>query len=306
MPNTEIVVCELCGSNQAQELFVGADRLLGVPGEFRVQQCTACGLIYTNPRPTSEAIRDYYPDTYGVYAPEGGQAVRLSIYHQRLARKLSRIKTSQRRVLDIGCGDGAFLTEMKALGWQCKGLEMDEKAAKRARDERGLDIVNSTIEGARFESGSFDLIVLSHVLEHVPHPRQALRWVREWLTDDGYLFVTLPNVDSWERRRFGKDWYPWDIPRHFTHFSPSTLSKLMAEEGFKPLSTQFLTAFYFPQSMRYRRQAIMSPVTSTASAKSPKEMIKTFVFMSLLTIGAIAGKAIHGEIMEVIARKSTQ
>jgi SAM-dependent methyltransferase len=309
----ETVTCALCGARDEDRLFVGRDRLLGLPGEFTVVQCRGCGLIYTNPRPSPEALGEYYPERYGVYAPEGGQAQRLALYHRRLARRLHASRRGlPGTVLDVGCGEGTFLAEMRALGWKCTGLEMDAGAARRARASRGLQVVNSSVDEAAFPD-RFDLVTMSHLLEHVPDPRHALHRAAGWLGRGGRLFLTLPNVDSWERRRFEEDWYPWDLPRHLYHFSPETLERLLAESGFSVERLGFLSGFYAPQSLRYRRQRMGEnapafnepPAVDTPPPPAPgaKEAAKTAAFATLLGVASATGRVVRGEIMEILARR---
>ncbi|MDQ2730295.1 MAG: class I SAM-dependent methyltransferase [Armatimonadota bacterium] len=318
------VPCEICGSSRRGELFVGRDRLLGLPGQFPVQRCQECGFIYTSPRPSDAALVQYYPQDYGVYSLEAGRASRVGMYQDRIARQLDRlVRGSDRRVLDVGCGDGLFLSLMAERGWTAHGLEMDSGAAGRAAARGGMEITVGTAEGAQFAPETFHLITLSHVLEHLPHPREALRKVREWLREDGVLFITVPNAGSWERRIFGEYWYHWDIPRHLLHFSPVSLHRLLREEGFAAAQTGFLTGLFVPQSIRYMRQdrkhgaeqqggqAVRKEETSPEQAQAGsllkvKDRVKTLVFKLMLWIGERAGRFIQGEIMEITAVKATR
>lgn len=248
----------------------------------------------------------------------------MGMYQDRIARQLDRVAGgSNRRVLDIGCGDGAFLSLMQGRGWTAHGLEMDRGAAGRAAARGGIEVTVGTVEEARFAPETFHLIILSHVLEHLPHPRESLRTVREWLREDGVLFVTLPNVDCWERRLFENCWYPWDLPRHLLHFSPTTLERLLREEGFTVTRTRFLTGLFVPQSIRYFRQGRKSvqepdarpePETKQEQGGAQpgqdrllsklKDGIKSLVFKLLLWIADRAGQFTQGEIMEVTAQKA--
>jgi len=317
------VVCELCGSNRARPVMTGPDRLLGVPGTFHVVQCEECGLVYTNPRPTEESLPHCYVGGYSVYSPTGGQAARMRFYHDRLARRLSSQSTrSGRRVLDLGCGDGLFLEAMRARGWEAVGLEMDAGAAARARDQRGLEVVTAALTDAHFDAGSFDLITMSHFLEHLPHPRQAIRQIRGWLRPAGTLFITLPNESSWERRLFGSRWYHWDLPRHLCHFDPGTLIRLLNEEGFEAQDLRFLTGLYVPQSIRYcvrrtppallqtaRREpgaqsgSIGLPTAGAENRTSSglREALKSAIYRTLLIFASTSGRVIRGEILELTA-----
>jgi len=208
-------------------------------------------------------------------------------------------------MLDVGCADGTFLNEMRNLGWETTGLEMDARTAERARSTRGLEIVTGVVDAVEFPAGSFDLITLSHVLEHLPHPRQALQRVRGWLKEGGLLFLTLPNSDCWERRSFGQYWIQWDLPRHFYHFTPETLGRLLREEGFPIVNTHYLSGMYVLQSLRCRNLGgAPCPPAPGAPAGAPRELLKTLIWRLRLFIGSLLGGLVRGELQEVLARKS--
>jgi SAM-dependent methyltransferase len=263
-------------------------------------------LLYTSPLPRDEDIPSLYPANYGAYNPEGAGAARLSIYHRQLARRLSgRQSPSKLRTLDIGCGEGSFLTEMHALGWNVQGVEMSEDAAEKARG-RGIPVVCGMLDRADFPPASFDLITGLHVLEHLPHPRAAVRQAEEWLRPGGRLFLALPNHNCWERRVFGTCWSPWDLPRHLYHFELRTLSRLLGEEGLSITRARYMAGLYVLQSLRMERQRFSpqpQPVgdRSSAGVSMPREALKTLIWRARLALGSGVGRILGGEVMEVEA-----
>lgn len=308
MFETETVPCALCGGEESDAVFTGYDRLLGFPDQFHVVRCKRCGLTYTNPRPTQAALARFYPDDYGVFDPTPWQRRRMTLYHRRIARRLRRAVGGGQHVsiLDVGCGSGDLLAQCSRFGWKCAGIEMNAAAAEKGSVRHGLDIQVGTDTSVQLLDVSFDIIVLSHVLEHVLDPNATLDRMRNAMAPNGKLFITLPNCDSWERRRFGSDWYPWDTPRHLYHFTPETLSQMLNRAGFEIAQMRYLTGFYVPQSMRYRRSAsIASAATPTARSSSVvKECIKTAGYAGLLATSAIGGRLIRGEVMEVFAAQN--
>jgi len=137
--------------------------------------------------------------------------------------------------LDIGCGDGVFLFELQRLGWAASGVEMDASAVQAAR-RQGLDARQATVEDLPFPPGSFAIVRMWHVLEHVRDPRAALTNARRLLRPGGELILGVPNVSSLYRWCFGPRWSGWDLPRHLGHFSPRTLMRLLRETGFTVVS----------------------------------------------------------------------
>lgn len=145
------------------------------------------------------------------------------------------------RLLDIGAGSGALLAEMQRKGWKPWGVETDEDAARTALDR--LEAPSERVfvgpaEEAEFEHASFDLVVLSHVVEHLHDPKAVLLKVRSWLVDDGILLLRCPNIASLESRLFGRFWFGLDVPRHLSHFSKSTLYRMLQATGFVPITTR--------------------------------------------------------------------
>lgn len=107
-------------------------------------------------------------------------------------------------LLDVGCGNGAFLKIAKSLGYQASGLEPDPKAAAYGRNE-GLDVRAGRLPGSNLPQGTFDEITLLHVLEHFHRPVEALKELWSLLRPGGRLWVKVPNLDSLGFQRFGRN-----------------------------------------------------------------------------------------------------
>jgi SAM-dependent methyltransferase len=110
----------------------------------------------------------------------------------------------------------------------------------------------------RFEPGTFDLITMFHVIEHIDSPRTAVARLAEWLAPGGVLAVETPNLDSLDAHLFrdGK-WGGYHIPRHWHLFRPSTLSRLLESVGLEVEAVRYETghAFWmysFHHALRYR------------------------------------------------------
>jgi SAM-dependent methyltransferase len=91
-----------------------------------------------------------------------------------------------------------------------------------------------SLEQAGFPDGSFDIVTLFHVMEHVTNPRVVLAEVSRILKPDGALVLQVPNIDSWQFKAFGARWYGLDIPRHVIDYSRNSMLKLLDESGFQP------------------------------------------------------------------------
>lgn len=230
---TDYTKCDLCGADNPEVIFEGKDRLHKLPGTFPVVMCRECRLIYVNPRPDSQTLSYYYPNEYSPYDQGRGLIGYLkktlrNIEAKRIARRIPKAG----RVLEVGCAAGDLLVPLSARGLYAAGIEMSPHAATVARETHGLSVHTGTLFDANFEKGSFDAVVMRHVVEHFPSPRQALQEAACFLKPGGQLFVTTPNVDSVDCRLFGPYWYAYDPPRHLVVFSKNTLERMLKEAGF--------------------------------------------------------------------------
>jgi SAM-dependent methyltransferase len=241
--------------------------------EFTTVRCRLCGLIYLNPRPSKDLLGSYYPTVYypPVQVKPGpplqqhakkfsvlikrrvledyyGYPLTVSTGWPRIVRRillwpdkmLRELKgrhplpwRGEGNVLDVGCGTGGNLKALQDQGWKPHGIEISEVAAAHARELVTGHIHAGTLESAPFASQSFDLILMSHSLEHLPSPVEALRLVHRFLKNDGLLVVSVPNIESLEFMLFGPLWFQLDLPRHFYHFDKRSLSKIFAQAGFQ-------------------------------------------------------------------------
>ena len=172
--------CNFCGADNTSHVVTGNDLLHGIRGQFTLVQCNFCGLIYQNPQPIQAELIDYYPVDY---EPHMGTRKRPLGWLRRIDygygvykryRAIMRYFAHPGDVLDIGCGTGAFLEGMRNYGWKVAGIEPVTLAANYARNERGLEIQNTTVEKATIEPKSTDLVTMWNVLEHVSDPQQVL------------------------------------------------------------------------------------------------------------------------------------
>ena len=251
-------VCNFCHADEPSPVLTGHDLLHGIPGEFTLVQCNQCRLIYLNPQPTSEELAAYYPKDYeahvGTQKQRLGWLRRMDYYYgvKKRYRAIMRY-TRTGRLMDIGCGTGAFLDGMREYGWDVAGIEPGVQAADYAVRQLGLPVQNTTLEAAQLEPASFDLVTMWNVLEHLSDPQQALHRIREALQPGGLLVFAIPNVDSLDLRLFKKYWAGYDVPRHLFVFPPATLEEMVTRAGFDTLDRRCIYGTYnaFAYSARF-------------------------------------------------------
>ncbi len=152
------------------------------------------------------------------------------------------------RILDLGCGAGRYLLLMRALGWDVVGVEPDATSRAVATGQ-GLAVVASLADGG-LEPGSFDVITLNHVIEHLEDPVGELRALRPLLAPGGRLGVATPNWAAFGRRLFGRSWYALEPPRHLVLFAPPTLRATVEAAGFEVASLATRSSREGPVSWR--------------------------------------------------------
>lgn len=236
----EYVNCNLCGADDSEIIL--REHLLSKGESFNIVRCRRCGLIYVNPRPTPEKIADYYSEDYPPFRTTRSPIVRYikKMMIHREARKLKGLKREKVGVLEIGCGRGEVLADLRGVGkWELKGVELSPYASQIAREKFGLDVITGTIFDATFPPESFDVVLMKHVLEHVPNPRETLSEIHRILRDNGKLLLWTPNIKSLEAQVWGRHWHGLEIPRHLYHFSPETLTKLLQAAHLKVCKIDF-------------------------------------------------------------------
>ena len=235
----EDMPCPLGCERSDRPVIVGRDRISGVQGEFQVVECTTCGLLRTNPRPTAATIGSYYPDSYGPYHTTAGAPPAAS--RRPLLEDIKRLlgldqrrlpPVSPGRLLEIGCASGSFMEEMRQKGWLCEGIEFSPTAAEVAR-KRGFNVQVGAVEDAAPPAQPYDVVVAWMVLEHLHDPPAVLRRVREWTRRDGYLVFSVPDSGALERRAFGNAWHAWHLPNHLYHYNKKTIQRVLDAAGWE-------------------------------------------------------------------------
>jgi len=236
--------CPICGPGIRAEDFLQAPS-----GKFLFSyvRCSACGLVFLNPRPEAAEMQGFYDEDY--YGGEdrkfrSGLETLRRLFARARARRAGRYFPSSGKVLDVGCGQGTFLQLMQGKGWKGYGTELSSGSASRAL-QAGLSVSVGEIRENQFPPDFFDLITFWQVLEHLRDPSAVLRRIRPLLKRGGIVAVSTPNVGSLQAKVFGEDWFHLDAPRHLFLFSPRTLGKFMAAHGFRLLA---LSHFFWEQN----------------------------------------------------------
>jgi 2-polyprenyl-3-methyl-5-hydroxy-6-metoxy-1,4-benzoquinol methylase len=222
----ETIPCPLCG-NAVSRTFLPCDGFVFV-------RCTACSVVYQNPRPVFDDLRRRYGEEYFTYEITNEEAffrlMRLGMADVGFQERTAGLP-APRRFLDIGCATGMLIESMKKEGWETQGVDVCRESAEYGMSHRGVNIFVGTLEEAHFPDNRFQVVHFSHLIEHVPDPRGFLAEVKRILAPGGLAVITTPNVDGFQARLFRKAWRS-AIADHLVLFSRKTLGRLIAEAGF--------------------------------------------------------------------------
>lgn len=270
-PIFESVPCDFCGSEAVQPLFVGPDRLLGLPGCFRVVRCVQCGLLRQDPRPTRETISFYYPPEYEPYSvaideePSRWRRFDRRYGMRKRQRAIERLCTGG-RLLDVGCATGNFLYEMARTGrWEVEGVEPNAEAARYGQKRFGLTIHIGELTTVDLPAESYDVITMWNVFEHLHEPMANLRVVARLLKPGGWFVFSIPNLRSWEYRLFGKYWMGWELPRHLYYPSPELMEVMLSKVRLRVRDWRCLGGAYpsFLLSLRFWLEGVFGRTSLT-------------------------------------------
>ncbi len=309
----DAVACPLCES-AGKVVYDGlVDRSWDAPGIWSCRQCRTCGHLWLDPRPLDDEIARLYVSyyTHGVERPFPLEGDRFwprcrrgvleafgylgtardstELFLGRAMRFVPPIREEceeivhsvpgppHGRLLDIGCGDGAFLRLMRGLGWTVHGVEPDPKAASVARVQ-GIDVIESPIERARLPADAFDAITMSHVIEHAPDPIAVFVAARRALKPGGTLFLFTPNAESWGHAMFGRAWYPLEPPRHLHVFRSKNLMMCAERAGLQVVRvlTTGRLHLIFDASVSIRRRGRFRFDDPAVRASVPERFFRVF------------------------------
>ncbi|MBK7883995.1 MAG: class I SAM-dependent methyltransferase [Chitinophagaceae bacterium] len=244
--------CPLCGSVNIQHQLTVKDHTVSRQ-DFDIWQCTGCTGRFTQNIPAESDIGPFYKSDSYISHTNTKTGLINWLYHQvrkktlRSKRNIITKATGLRngKVLDIGCGTGAFLNTMKHFGWSVTGLEPDADARKIAAE---LYQVSPQLPEVLFDfpSLTYNAVTMWHVLEHVHNLHGYLKQISNVLKDDGVLFIAVPNYTAKDAQIYQEHWAAYDVPRHLYHFSPNSMKKILLQHGMqiKKIKPMWFDSFY--------------------------------------------------------------
>lgn len=288
-----VKACPGCGARDREHLYSGLrDRIFFcAPGEWTMYKCASCGSGYLDPRPTPETIglayESYYTHVkatdhaplqfrarlmrslangyrnyrYGTSLYPSSKwgvipAILSSKIRKRFEREARHLEPplNRSRLLDLGCGDGSFIQYASHIGWEAYGADPDPLVVSSLQ-ERGLSVRQGSVEAYHDLAGTFDVVTLSHVIEHVHDPREFLNATRLLLKPGGMIWIETPNIQSLGHFIYRQHWRGLEPPRHLCLFSWDSLETLLTNSGFTqperiPDFSTYIRTFSASQAIR--------------------------------------------------------
>ena len=298
-------ICRLCGAGHQQVIY--NDLTTRYHDRFLLKQCANCGYVYTFPMPSDRLLERYYDQNYWQSGKLKNSPALNTFYKLRMSGIVSYIRqnlTPGDKILDWGCGDGAFVKLLRTLGHDCYGLD-----AYAAKPEVPY-IVNATIEKPGFPAEFFNMITCFHVLEHLKNPHQSLAEAFRLLKANGVMIVEVPNFGSLGSRLFKTNWQPLQIPTHISHFTPKTLVGLARRVGQEQIiKTEFFSHRISPSALVLSMFPALAPkrIRNRCAGRYPIALGLLYFVLQLLAYPfAIFGSLVQrGEIVRLFIRKTS-
>lgn len=231
------IKCEKCKSLKNKQI---ADKKT-----YKVFKCLDCGLVFTDFKWSNKFAKQIYTDEYykgwGILDEQDKKtisALKRSTFNRYL-KMLPRITKKHPKILDVGCATGFLLEEAKELGYDPYGVEISDYSSKVAQDKFGkTKVFCGSLEESKFEKSSFDVIVMSDLIEHVSDPLKLLKSAYGYLRPNGQILIITPNIESLLKKVMGK-YYVNYKEEHLFYFNKKTLSEILNDADMDILTVKY-------------------------------------------------------------------
>jgi len=290
-------VCPLCGPSYPRAGAAHAPdfehRTTGAQ-EFNITRCTACATLVLDPRPADAEIAGLYPPDYVSYRFDHlNPVMRLGrdLVQRGKTSVIARLAPEGGTVVDVGCGSGALLRQIRArygsrfrlIGWDYPGPHLERLAESR------VEVIAAPLEPEHVPAGA-DLFVLNQVLEHVPHPDRLLTMLATALAPGGHVAIETPDTDGLDARWFaGRYWGGYHVPRHMVLFNQRNLRTLIERSGLEVVESAHLASpAFWVQSMRNRILESRAPWLAPLFGLGNVPLMATVTAFDLLAARVVA------------------
>jgi len=243
----ETVNCIICNSSNF-ELLSEKDRY-GL--SMSVVICTKCGLVQTIPRMTKNTLNEFYDNEYRKIYEEKDHPTEHFFQVQYNKGKLinnfinnvTGEKFTKKIVVEIGTSAGGILQFFKDMGNEVYGVDLDSKYIEFGK-AKGLNLDVGTIEKLTNIQIKPDLVIYSHVLEHLSNPIEELQTLRKFLHTESIVYIEVPSLEHLTLS-YHQNFLEYLQNAHLYHFTLNTLCNCVQKGGFKLINGNNLTQSLF-------------------------------------------------------------
>ena len=208
---------------------------------YRMVKCNTCGLVRSDPVAAASTLGELYRQSTFDY---GTEVANLRRTYGRYLNRLEALGVHKHSLLEIGCGNGFFLEEAQACGYaDVRGVEPGSQAVTMAAPGIRERIVCDMMRPGLFAEASFDVVCLLQVFDHLPDPAGVLAEAHRVLKPGGLVLILNHNIDAVSARLLGERSPIIDL-EHTYLYSPRTLARLAADQGFATLESGAVLNIY--------------------------------------------------------------
>lgn len=254
------MTCPICHTDNILNVVSVPDYEYGVISAVNYVECKGCGSLYQQDMPSEHVLKSYYPSNYHSFNAAG---LLTKIRHALRARTFKSLLVANSTVLDFGCGSGQFIRAVAEQYPQTTFIGFEFEETNSIDINHNVTIIKGSLDYLLAQIPSVDVLLMNHVIEHLPDPIHTLEILRTKLRSNGHFIGQTPRAGSLEHRVFGTAWSGFHSPRHTVIFSTNGLKIALEKSGFYNVKTirafnpaalaVSLASFLFPTKRKINR-----------------------------------------------------
>ncbi len=233
------VSCNLCNKNDYTVIFGP-----GVAQINQIVKCNHCGLMYASPRARDvdqDMIKEYDPNWTLQHSEQRFDKESLQIRdYQKTREFLKKSFPDRGKLIEIGSGFGHLLNYFKQDGWDVMGVEPLRGGCQFSESEFGIKAIPKTLEEAALDENSVDVVLMMHVIEHVPDPFGTFKEIYRILKPGGFFVLETPRYDTLMFKLLGKRERSISCDGHIYFFTTNTLKRMATNAAFKEQKVDYV------------------------------------------------------------------
>ncbi len=255
-----------------------------------IYKCNQCTLQFLSPQLDDVALTKLYSENYYLAWGLKGDAENESIKHMKISTfnlrldLISKFRKSG-KILDVGCATGYFLEAAKIKGYKSYGVEFSDYSANIAKTKFGdANIFKGTLEECQFENGSFDVIAMSDLIEHVRNPIETLQKAHQLLNEHGIIMIMTPDTSSLSYKLMKQKWTHYKL-EHFYYFNKQALQQAALQSGFKLIhyehAKKSMNIDYLHTQLNVYKNKLFTPIINLLYFILPKTILRKIFNLTL-------------------------